>query len=283
MEFYSELALHVYQQVFLGVDRPLGYTLDRDGDGNAKSVAVPEGVPWYVRHHDDRLPDEFVSKLALEIKRYHIPGLSLASCRQLTDAGFERLRDLNHLQLLDLFNTRIGDVGLKHLTGLQELTSLNLAGTQVTDAGVPLLKSLPRLEKLHLGWTEVGDSGVAVLKEMKSLRALNLCATRITDLGLQHLAAMSWLETLNLQETGIGDSGVANLKPLSGTLLRLYLGYTGVGEGALATLKTFTKLRTLMLRATHLKRDHDPELKKALPTLGGADTGPDGAQEGLIR
>jgi hypothetical protein len=65
--------------------------------------------------------------------------------------------------------------------------------------------------------------------------------------------------------------------------LRLYLGYTLVSGAALPTLSRFTRLRTLMLRATRVPPSSDPALEAALGELGGLATGPGGTQEGLIR
>src|SRR5207247_2426261 len=85
-------------------------------------------------------------------------------------------------------------------------------------------------------------------KGMRSLRILELRATQVTDTGMNQLAQMNWLDTLGLQETGIGDAGVANLRPLNETLVRLYLGYTGITDGSLDVLKSFTTLRRSILR-----------------------------------
>ncbi len=282
MKFSSELALRVYRQVFLGIDKPLGYTIDEE-TGQSKAVDIPDGAAWYVQHADYQLPDSYVGTLAAEVKSKAVPGLSFASCHEITRQGIEQLKGLGHLEILDLFNTHADDGAMETVAGLSGLKSLNLAGTEITDKGVRLIAGLPQLERLHLGWTHVTDAGLMALASMKSLRTLVVRNTQITDAGLSHLAGMSGLETLDVQETGVGDQGVANVKALKASLKRLYLGYTAITDAALEDLKSFTPLKTLMLRATHLKRDHDVALKAALPQLGGVDTGPDGIQEGLIR
>ena len=56
------------------------------------------------------------------------------------------------------------DAGLAHLTGLENLKSLNLAANQVTDAGLVHLAGLTALEYLNLSRTQVTDVGVAELQ-----------------------------------------------------------------------------------------------------------------------
>ena len=274
MELQSQLPLRVYQQVFLGNDKPLGYTLDG-------GVSVPDGVTWYVRHNDDQIDDDYLDVLVAEVVAKKIPGLSLASCRRLTDAGLQKLLAAKHLETLDLFNARIGDVGAATISRLSNLKSLNLAGTAVTDSATASLARLERLERLHLGWTSIGDAALEPLARIKSLRMLDLRSTRISNAGLKQLASMTALETLGLQETQVGD--VASLLPLAPTLVRLYLGYSTITDESIDHLKTFSRLRTLMLRGTRLRRDADASLRTSLTSLGGLDSGPDGAQEGLIR
>jgi hypothetical protein len=63
---------------------------------------------------------------------------------------------------------------------------------------------------------------------------------------------------------------------------RLDLWYTRISGACLPTLSAFTRLRTLILRATHVPRESEAVLRSRLPELGGAGTGPDGVHEGLI-
>src|SRR5687768_590835 len=109
MELQSDLALRIYKQIILGIDRPIGYTLDEhDDQWNYLPVKLPDDLRnWYVRHHDQQLSDSYMKTLAEEVMAKKIPGLSVASCRRLTDAGMEAFAKLVHLELLDLFNTEI--------------------------------------------------------------------------------------------------------------------------------------------------------------------------------
>ena len=278
MEFTSEVPLRVYEHVPLGIDKPLGYTRERGEDGRFLPVVIRDGARWYVRHPDEELGDDYLPVLVKELVARRIPGLSLASCKYVTDAGLPALLPVApHLEILDLFNTNIADVA--PLAQLGRLRALNLAGTRVVDLAP--LRGLTSLEYLNLGFTGVGDEQ---LKDLPPVKTLDVRATRVTDGGMSTLAGMGSLETLILEEDAIGDDGLRRLAPLGKNLVRLHLGYTAVTEASVATLvEHFRGLRTLMLRATHLARDHDAKIKEALTALGGDDTGPDGVQEGLVR
>ena len=283
MQLQSELALHVYRQVFLGIDKPLGYTLERDAGHARRDIAIPDDIDWYVRHNDDRLPDWFMPELVEEVVAKGIPGLSLASCQALTQEGFRNLSRLSGLRVLDLFNTNADDAVLSELGSLKGIVSLNLAGTPVTDAVAEAVARFENLEKLHLGWTGITDAMLDDIRRLPELKVLDLSHTDVTDAGMSRIAAFPRLETLVLRETEIGDEGVRALLPLKSKLRRLYLEHTKVTSASVPALKQFTELRTLMLRATHVPRDLDSDIRAALPRLGGDDTGPDGVQEGLIR
>lgn len=283
MDLSSNLALRVYEQIFWGIDKPLGYTLDEDESGARKPVSVPADIPWYASHPDPRMPAWFLKELVAEISAKGIPGLSLAGCQQLDDEAFAHLQAAPRLEILDLFNTRITDAGVAFLGKLTALGSLNLAGTAITDRAIEVIAGLPALETLHLGWTELSDASLARLASAPSLKTLDLRGTRITDAGLARLTGLKSLRALSLQETGAGDAGVAALAPLAPVLERLYLGYTRVTDACVNTLTTFTRLRTLSLRGTVISAEQEKRLAAALTGLGGVGTGPQGIQEGLIR
>jgi hypothetical protein len=274
-------AVRVYQQCFFGIDRFIGSTLD-DETAEPVAVDVPENIRWYVRHYDDQIADRDLSELLQVFADAGVPGLSLASCRRLSPHGIAMCVNLPKLKTLDLFNTQTNDEVLRSL-GVLRVGSLNLAGTVITDEGLQHLAENDSLEQLHLGWTAVTDRGCQALLRLENLRALDLRGTKITDAGAALLAGLPHLEALVLEETAVSSQVAAALQPLATRLRHLNLAYTAVGDSAIDSLRNFSELRTLNLRATSVSRTMDGQLTQALVRLGGVDTGPESTQEGLIR
>jgi Leucine Rich repeat len=280
----SNLVLSVAEQIPHGIDRVLGTTAHAGSDSEAPALEVHDALAWYVRPLDTEIAGDAIGSVVAEVRERAFPGLSLASCRHLDDGFAPLLAGAEDLRLLDLFNTPTGDSTLAALSGkLPRLSRLNLAGTLVTDGGLAHLSGLPALEVLHLGWTDIGDDGLVALAALPHLKTLVLHGTRVSDTGMAALARAPALEALDLQETAVSDAGIRALTPLAPRLVRLYLGYTAITDGCVDDLHRFARLRTLMLRATRVTPARDADLARAMPDLGGLDTGPGGIQEGIIR
>ena len=263
-------AWRAYEPCFLGIDA-------------ARSEGAPEDRPWYVRHDDRMLGDAELPALVEDLGSRAIPGLSLAGCRRLTDAGISAVvAALPELSHLDLFNTRATDATVHRLAGMSRLRTLNLAGTSVSDACVESLARLPGLVNLHLGWTQISSTGLRLIAKLPSLEALALRNTLVDDAGLEHLAAARRLTLLSLQSTSVGDAGVKNLVPAASRLQFLDLSYTHVTEASVATLARFVELRTLGLRAVAVGRGSDAHLRRALVHLPIAGTSDGGRPQGLF-
>jgi predicted Ser/Thr protein kinase len=149
--------------------------------------------------------------------------LSLADCRQVSDAGLAHLRPLVHLHGLDLRGcSRITGAGLAHLHALPRLRTVELAGCEhLTDAGMMHLGTLPELHRLGLhGCERLTDLALAELRRvLPRLTALAL-PPGVTDAALRTLAlrGLSALERLDLSGcrriTGAGLTNLSNLSHL---------------------------------------------------------------------
>lgn len=93
--------------------------------------------------------------------------LTLNNNKELTDAGLDKLKQLNLPKLAKLYlvDTQVTDAGLAHLKEIKTLQVLSLVGTPVTDAGLEHLKEAKGLKELYLYGTKVTDEGVKKLKE----------------------------------------------------------------------------------------------------------------------
>jgi Leucine-rich repeat (LRR) protein len=79
-------------------------------------------------------------------------------------ASVPYLQKIPQLHTLDMFLTKITDVGLSGLEKLPQVRKLNLAGTQITDAGLVSLATMTQLEELSI------DSHLITKDALENLR-----------------------------------------------------------------------------------------------------------------
>ena len=109
---------------------------------------------------------------------------------RVTGAGLAAIAGLRELQLLDLWDVRVGDEDMKHLLGMTALNHLELRGTDVTDAGVEVLVGISSLRNLSLRETAVTDGAVEWLAELKKLRNLDVVGTGMSEAGVERLKGL---------------------------------------------------------------------------------------------
>ena len=135
-------------------------------------------------------------------------GIVFAAGSQFADVDLPLLLPFSRLTGLDLSNskvcgTRINNGGLKVLSGLRNLATLNLRNARISDTGAKQLKELASLTTLDLANTEISDFALKELGHLKHLSALNLGNTAITDDGLRDIKALANLEYLNVRRTKV--------------------------------------------------------------------------------
>jgi hypothetical protein len=107
---------------------------------------------------------------------------------KVTDDDLSTLSVFSNLQQLYLHHTAIGDPGLANLKTSYRLTTLDVFDTRVTDAGLEHLSEwLPHLERLYLSDTQVTDSGLKFLKGLTHLRLLDVRKTKVTAAGVAEI------------------------------------------------------------------------------------------------
>jgi internalin A len=100
-------------------------------------------------------------------ERYYLgttSGATIAFDTLVSDADLVHLRDLDHIEVLNLNNAPIGDAGLAYIADLSHLFALSLDDTSVTDAGLAHLKGLSKLRFLDMQRTAVTDAGEEALR-----------------------------------------------------------------------------------------------------------------------
>lgn len=174
---------------------------------------------------------------------------------QLTDAGLKALSPLHMLGTLNLWDTSVGSEGMKYIQDLSSLSSLDLAWAQVQDDGIKYLTSLPKLTSLNLWATVITDRGLEYLGEMKTLLSLDMTETKITDNGVQNLARLSNITSLDFSFTCIGNDSVRSIVGLK-KLRFLGLRGTQVTDRFLEYIGAFTSLTSLNIEKTVIGADY---------------------------
>ena len=160
----------------------------------------------------------------------------LADCKK-TERLLEQLKELRHLQHLNIRDTAVTDAELVNLQGQTSLVWLGLSDTKITDAGLNHLRGLDQLTFLSLHGTQISNSGLKKLSGMKwpNLRSLQLSRTQITDAGLEHLKGMN-ISELNLGATAVTDAGLEHLKGMT-TLKEIRLAHARTTPSGQAELQ----------------------------------------------
>jgi hypothetical protein len=169
-----------------------------------------------------------------------------------TDVGLKELSGMHALHTLDLQAADVTDAGLRELAGLKGLRTLNLTfARKVTDAGVKELTSLKGLQRLYLSGTSVTDRGLKELASMEELVCLDLGGLKVTNAVLRELARLKRLRALHLATNELTDADLKELIPLKG-LRCLELAGMQVTDAGLRELSGLTELHCLDLSGTQV-------------------------------
>jgi Leucine-rich repeat (LRR) protein len=210
-----------------------------------------------------RVTDEGLAHLR-EIKT--LEGLMLPS-KGITDRGLQYLAELPRLRELWLPRAHYvdptmdkdyyTDEGLKALSSLTLLESLDIGSLGITDEGIKHLAKLTRLKKLGLlGCDRITDESLRTISQLRSLENLSVSYGHLTISGLKMLKGLTSLKNLDLDDiaqdnSGLDLSGLTNLEDLMLSLARKRVGGTVVSmpfqEGDLATLGKLTRLKRLQI------------------------------------
>ena len=106
----------------------------------------------------------------------------------------------------------IGDDDLAVLSGLDQITSLNLDGSKrLTEKGLQHLARMPQLRELTLGG-QTTDRGLEALGQLRELRVFRMFwQNNITDDGIRDLRSCDHLEEVDLLGCNVGDGAIAAL------------------------------------------------------------------------
>jgi hypothetical protein len=107
----------------------------------------------------------------------------------------------------------VTDSDLQDIAALSSLRTLIIAhGRHVTDNGVRSITGLADLSQLELSGCSISDEALLYISQLRRLEALNLNRNSVGDVGLEHLWQLSNLRELHMLDTNISAAGVAALQ-----------------------------------------------------------------------
>jgi hypothetical protein len=211
----------------------------------------------------------------------------------LTDVAMKELSHFKKLMKLELRGqSRITDAGVQKLANLDQLETLDLSHTGVTDKSMEVFAGLNQLKDLHLEGTNLTPASLKELRRLKSLRTVSLSKKLITDMALHdliesnqlhkvtlikegghhnlHSPPLQWGSTaedtsiLDLSETPITDAGLKELRGVK-RLAFLNLSSTQVTDLGIRDLIDCPNLVRIDLRNTRVTQRAASEVSRAVP------------------
>jgi Leucine-rich repeat (LRR) protein len=191
------------------------------------------------------------------------------------------------LTRIDLLNTKVTDAGMRGISRLEKLESLNLQGTKITDAGLKELKGMKRLTELSLP-KNVSAEGLKEITHLTTIKYLDLYEAALTDAAMKEVGQLTNLMTLDVAgKKTFTDAGLGHLKSLKELrklnlvanlsddglkgfenfphLKVLSLDCPNITDCGIGHLKELKKLRDLSLRTTKVSDSWEAEFRAALP------------------
>lgn len=144
---------------------------------------------------------------------------------------------------VDLSNSAVKDVDLRHLVPLKKLEALDLRITKVGDDATQYLQFLKNLKFLNMFRTDLSDAGLARLKNLDKLETLLIGGTRVTDAGLKTVSRFSKLKKMSLFQTAVTDAGLKNLEKLTALEVLVIGGSKISEEGAKSIQRALPNLK----------------------------------------
>jgi hypothetical protein len=188
--------------------------------------------------------------------------LTLRNC-QLTDSALVVIGQLTSLRDLSCGYNAFTGAGIRHLSGLSNLTTLYMRKCQLAGHDLDALVGLP-LETLGLAESSLDDASLRCLGKLKHLRSLHIRGAKITDESLSALEDLP-LTDLGLVNATLTDRGMEALGRIR-SLESLWIAGTAVTEASVDDLLQLEKLKVLMVPGSFTPSGRD-RLLKARPLL----------------
>ncbi len=146
----------------------------------------------------------------------HITSLGLRketlTTEALTEADFDIIASLTHLELLALSESNVSDETVAKLMNLRSLKRLYLGDTAVSDTGLRELAALSEMEWLELDNTKITGKTLPAITKMSKIQHVGISTTAVTEADIRDLAWPLSLRTLVVSQNMISKATIEKLK-----------------------------------------------------------------------
>lgn len=235
----------------IGVFKYTHPTVQRDNSSSAQgSISVPFQSETYLKVPVSRLytyPHLLRGFQASDLNHLHIANDSSAKVEDISflfDASLAQCSDITGLKEVYLFGTSTTDKGISFIKDLPHLDSLDVSDTKVTPAAIKSLKNFPNMQYLGLKNVAGAKELVSDLSRSKSLRILNFANSDLTDDDLKLLSKIDTLQFLTVDANpNVTNEGIKQFK----NLIALGIAGTNVTPDSIDIFKTMSNLRAITL------------------------------------
>lgn len=203
---------------------------------------------------------KFQAKKPFELDDSSLSDLSTA------EEGLDAIEDIN------LNGSKVTNGGLKHLTKLTNLKSLDVRNSPVDKDGASAIGALTSLEALKVDGGEMTDEAVQALNPLSELRSLEIRSVRLSPGGWSQLTNHKKLEKLLILQSNITDATMAIIGRID-SLKELWLNDVSITDRGMVELKGLDNLEWLNLAGTQVTSECFTTIAKGkgmrgLKTLG---------------
>lgn len=168
----------------------------------------------------------------------------LAGGSQVSDQGLKVLTALPNLRTLDVQGTKVTNEGVASIAKITSLESLRFTGQQLKDDGAAELANMPNLRKLYIDNVVLSPTGWAAIGRIPSLEVLHIGHSSISDAAMPLLCEAQNLKELMLHHSPVSDVGISYIGKLP-NLQKLEIAACSIGGEGLLKAQTGSGLSQL--------------------------------------
>lgn len=123
------------------------------------------------------------------------------------DSSVEAIRELSSVQMIQLVETSLSEVGLRCVSEMPNLSWLFISSSPVSDEQVQVISNMHALQCLDLCGVDLQDEQLLQLSMLPSLKYLELYNNPISDDSVSAVKNLRQLVWLDLRKTHVSEAG----------------------------------------------------------------------------